>query len=140
MNKDNTPRWQYRFSNFKRAYTLLQEATENVDKLSQLEQEGLIQRFEYCTELAWKTIKDYLESEGVVFKQATPRAILKEAISLNFLSKGQVWLDILDARNKMSHTYDFQHFQKVAKDIAQQYINCFASLYEILMEKVLNNE
>ena len=135
MDKDNTPRWQYRFNNFKRAYFLLQEATENVQQLTQLEREGLIQRFEYCTELAWKTIKDYLESEGVIFKQPTPRAILKEAISLNFISRGQDWLDILDARNKMSHTYDFNDFKEVTKNVSNKYIECFSDLYEILSQK-----
>ena len=46
MSQDNVPRWQYRFNNFKRAYLLLREATEKIEQLTQLEQEGLIQRFE----------------------------------------------------------------------------------------------
>ena len=139
MNKEKT-RWQYRFYNFKRAYFLLGEATENIDNLNQLESEGLIQRFEYCTELAWKTIKDYLENEGIIFKQKTPRAILKEAIATNFLLNGQTWMDILDARNKMSHTYKFDHFQTVIKDIKKSYFSCFSELYEKLAQKDLDNE
>ena len=73
MNKDKK-RWQYRFDNYKRAYVLLSEAinSDKKEHLSQLEKEGVIRRFGYCTELAWKTCKDYLESEGVVFAQVAP--------------------------------------------------------------------
>ena len=132
----NVPRWKYRFSNFKRAYFLLQEATSDIENLSQLEQEGLIQRFEFCTELAWKTIKDYLESQNVIFKQITPRAILKEAIATKFLENGQTWLDILDDRNRMSHVYDFTVFQEVIQQIAKEYITCFSELYEKLANEL----
>ncbi|MBQ1657122.1 MAG: nucleotidyltransferase substrate binding protein [Rhodocyclaceae bacterium] len=61
-------RWKYRFENYKRAFILLREAIEQ-ETLSQLEQEGTIQRFEYTMELAWKVMKDYLESQNVVFGQ-----------------------------------------------------------------------
>ena len=137
MNKTPiTARWQYRFENFRKAYFLLCEAVEDVENLTQLEQEGLVQHFEFCTELAWKTIKDYLESENIIFKQRTPRAILKEAIALDFLAHGQTWLDILDACNKMFHTYDFKSFQDVVDEIAREYITCFRELYETLSSKI----
>ena len=59
-------RWHYRFHNFSRAYTLLREATEReVSELNELEREGVIQRFEYTFELAWLTLKDRLEYDGV---------------------------------------------------------------------------
>ncbi len=71
------PRWQYRFENYHRAFALLREAIEQEKPLTQLEKEGVIQRFEYTMELAWKTLKDYLESENVVFDQITPRAVIR---------------------------------------------------------------
>ncbi len=127
-------RWQYRLYNFKRVYFLLLEAVEEADALSQLEKEGTIQRFEVCMELAWKCIKDYLESQKVKLDEVTPRAVLKEAIAAKVISEGDSWMDALDARNKMSHTYDFEEFEKVIKDIRAKYIHCFGDLYEKLAQ------
>ena len=81
----STPRWRYRFSNYKRAFTLLREAIETMSEsgLSQLEKEGTIQRFEYTMELAWNVMKDYLEHEGVVFEQTTPRNVIRKAFETN---------------------------------------------------------
>ncbi len=130
-------RWQYRFDNFKRAYFLLQDAVESYreEELSQLAKEGMIQRFEYCTELAWKTVKDYLENQNVILEQITPRAVIKEAVAAKLLSRGEDWMNALDARNKMSHTYEFRKFESVIKQIEATYLNLFGELYEKLSEE-----
>lgn len=127
-------RWQYRFANFKRAYVLLQEAHTAYARgdTNQLEQEGMIQRFEYCVELAWKVMKDYLEYRNVVFAQITPAAVMKEAIAAKLITDGEGWMRALDARNKMSHTYRFDVFEEVLVDIDARYLACFGQLYEIL--------
>lgn len=131
---DNKPRWEYRFDNFKRAYFLLQEATEeySTGSMQQLSKEGTIQRFEVCVELAWKTLKDYMEFKNFVFAQITPNAIIKEAFSAKIIDEGEAWMSALDDRNKMSHTYDFREFEKVLQQIQKKYLECFSSLYETL--------
>ena len=59
----NAVRWRQRFENFERAFRLLREAFEkDPAQMSDLEKEGVVQRFEYTFELAWKTLKDYLVS------------------------------------------------------------------------------
>jgi hypothetical protein len=57
-------RWKQRFSNLEKAISLLREPILRIDTLSMLEKEGTVQRFEGALELAWKTLKDYLEFEG----------------------------------------------------------------------------
>ena len=59
-------RWQQRSSNFERALKQIKNAAHLANKrtLSELEQQGLIQAFEYTHELAWKTLKDFLEFKG----------------------------------------------------------------------------
>ncbi|RTZ99894.1 MAG: nucleotidyltransferase [Deltaproteobacteria bacterium] len=132
---DNTPRWLYRFDNFQRAYVLLKEAMQQAAEsgLNQLEKEGVIQRFEYGIELAWKTMKDYLEYQNIVLSQVTPRAVIREAFSAKLINDGQTWMDALDARNKMSHTYDMAQFERVIEDIGDQYLPAMEALYLTLL-------
>ncbi len=129
-------RWKYRFDNYKRAFILLREAMEQ-ETLSQLEKEGVIQRFEYTMELAWKTMKDYLESQNVVFDQITPRAVIRKAFEAGIIKDGETWQNALDARNKISHTYNFETFEKVVTDIRQHYLTVLDELYFFLMQEIL---
>jgi nucleotidyltransferase substrate binding protein (TIGR01987 family) len=123
-------RWKQRFENYEKALHLLREALANLDKLSNLEKEGAIQRFEFTVELGWKTLKDYLEYNGVVLEQNTPRNVIKQAFAAKIISNGQLWIDILDCRNQMSHTYDEAAFAKAVHEIAQRFLPAFAELHQ----------
>lgn len=129
------PRWESRFDNFQRAFFLLREAIELSQErgLTQLEREGTIQRFEYCWELAWKTLKDFLEYQGVVLESVTPRAVIKAGYAAGVIMDGEIWMAALDARNKMSHTYNFKVFEEVVKGIENRYLALMDSLHEKLL-------
>ena len=131
-------RWNYYFENYSNAYMLLKEAVNHAQP-SQLEKEGTIQRFEICMELAWKCMKTYLEEEGVIFRQITPRTVLKEAIAARLIKRGDAWMEALDARNRMSHTYSIRAFERVLDDLNAKYMHCFNELYEALAA-INNNE
>lgn len=134
MNPDI--RWKQRFQNFDRAFVLLRQALENGPAaLNQLEKEGVIQRFEYSFELAWKTAKDYLEESGIVFPTVTPRQVLKDAFAAKVLADGQVWIDMLDHRNLLSHTYNFASFEVAVEAIAARYLPAMAALHEFLQQE-----
>ena len=116
-------RWQYRFRNFSRAYSLLREALEReIEELNQLEREGVVQRFEYTFELAWNTLKDRLEYDGLILTLATPRNVIREASGTGLVSDGQVWIDMLTDRNTMSHQYNFAVFEAVVRNVRNKYI------------------
>ncbi len=89
-------------------------------------------------ELARKTLKDYLESEGVVFEQITPRAVIRRAFEAGIITQGDVWQKALDARNRMSHTYNFDTFEQVIADIQSDYLAAFDELYEFLLTQRIN--
>jgi nucleotidyltransferase substrate binding protein (TIGR01987 family) len=126
-------RWKQRFENFERAFLLLREALEiPLDSLSDLAKEGIVQRFEYTFELAWKTLKDYLEYGGVTLDQSTPRAVIKQAFAANILPEGQSWITMLEQRNLMAHTYDKDNFQRAIQDISQNHFIALKTLYELL--------
>jgi nucleotidyltransferase substrate binding protein (TIGR01987 family) len=127
------PRWMYRFDNFKNAFFLLREAVYKIKEkeieLSQLEKEGVIQRFEYTWELTWKVLKDYLEYTGVILETITPASTIKTAISVNMIKNGDIWMEALDSRNKMSHTYDFKKFEEIILQIQNHYYFEIEDLY-----------
>lgn len=131
MNLDT--RWKQRFQNFEKGVLLLSEALENGPcSLNKLEQEGVIQRFEYTFELAWKSMKDYLEENGVVIAPVTPRQVVKDAFAAKLIEDGQIWIDMLDHRNLLSHTYDFSVFEKAVEAIAARYLPAMESLHGFL--------
>ena len=138
-NTSETPRWVYRFENYKRAFLLLREAIETMQEqeLTQLEKEGMIQRFEYTLELAWKVLKDYLSHEGVVLDKETPRFVIREAFSAKIITQGELWQEALDARNKMSHTYDFEQFEQVIQKIRNQYLGLFDDLHFSMLQNLM---
>lgn len=132
-------RWHQRFHNFDRAFVLLRSAFDEhkVDQLSDLEQEGIIQRFEYSYELAWKTMKDYLEENGVIITPVTPRNVIKEAFAAGMIENGQVWIDMMLHRNLLAHTYDFSKFKEVLKAIENHYLAALSNIHDWLISKQL---
>jgi nucleotidyltransferase substrate binding protein (TIGR01987 family) len=123
-------RWKQRFQNYESAMSLLREAiARGIEDMSDLEKAGAIQRFEFSFELAWKTLKDYLEREGTVLELVTARGVLKEAFRARILSDGQVWIDMLDHRNLLSHTYDEHLFESALAAIRDRYLPRMDELY-----------
>ena len=134
-------RWKQRFDNFDRAFTLLRTALQScaLDDFSYLEQEGIIQRFEYSFELAWKTMKDYLENSGVALSPVTPRAVIKEAFAAKMIDDGDGWIAMMLDRNQLSHTYDMVTFRKVLVAVNENYLPILEQLHQWLQQKLKNS-
>ncbi|HHW47184.1 MAG TPA: nucleotidyltransferase [Clostridiaceae bacterium] len=111
-------RWKQRYSNFKKAAMQLKEFIEK-DELNKFEAQGLIKCFEYTFELAWKTMKDYLEHEG--FNVRSPRNAIQTAFQVELISDGHTWIDALEKRNLMAHTYDEERAKEAEKLIREKY-------------------
>jgi nucleotidyltransferase substrate binding protein (TIGR01987 family) len=129
-------RWHQRFENYDRALALLQEAlAHGPTALNQLEKEGVVQRFEYTLELAWKTIKDFLEESGLVLTAVTPRQVIKDAFAARVVDDGQTWIDMIDHRNLLSHTYDPANFEAAVEAIHARYLEAFVQVRDLLDER-----
>ena len=130
-------RWKQRFANFDRAFVLLREALERGPAvLSTLEKEGVIQRFEYTFELAWKLLKDYLDAEGAVIAPITPRQVIKDAFAAKLITDGQAWIEMLDHRNLLAHTYDASVFEAAVDAIAKQHLLTLSPMHAWFVEKL----
>lgn len=135
---DDTPRWKYRFDNYSMALDLLREGVAGMGEreYSQLEKEGLVRRAKRTIDLAWKVMKDYLESENVVFEQLTPRTVVRTAFESNLVSHGEIWMDALDARNRMSHTYNVTVFEDILTQTRERFLGILDELYHALKPRV----
>lgn len=122
-----------KMENYKHALAQLEEAVERYQKTPEdaLYRDGLIQRFEFTVELAWKSIKEYLEDQGMVLSIASPRGILKEAFSAGVLDDAQQWNDILTARNLTSHVYDEATASGIAQKICAEFLSPLRALLRV---------
>lgn len=90
--------------------------------------DGILQRFEFTFELAWKCMKDYLEKEGVVSNIGSPREIIQLAFKHNIINDGETWIEMMLDRNTLSHMYDESVSREVYERIKTKYINVFVEL------------
>lgn len=126
-------RWIQRFSNFERAFLLLQDSLKT-EQFSILERAGLIQFFEMTFELAWKLLKDYEEIEGFIVK--TPREAIKQAFQSGLISNGHDWIDALQDRNLTAHTYNEETAIAVEAKIRAKYFQLLADVYDYFKNKI----
>ncbi|MCR1951620.1 nucleotidyltransferase substrate binding protein [Clostridium sp. DSM 100503] len=99
---------------------------------NKFEVQGLIQCFEYTFELAWKTMKDYLEFEGYEVK--SPRSTIQIAFQTQLIIEGHIWIDALEKRNLMAHTYDEEVAKQAEELIKSEYYPIIKELLEKLEE------
>lgn len=112
-------RSEQRFNNFKKALQRYEEGLS--PKMSRLEDEGLIQRFEYTFELAWKCLQDLLQERGYANVRG-PRPVIEQAFQDGIITDGALWLEMLNARNETTHLYDETTFSRISKNVKGTYL------------------
>ena len=95
--------------------------------LSDLEQQGLIQGFEFTHELAWNVLKDYLEMEGIQGLVGS-RSTAREAFKRGLIADGEAWMDMIEKRNLSSHTYNQSVANTLSTAIVSSYYPAFLEL------------
>jgi nucleotidyltransferase substrate binding protein (TIGR01987 family) len=106
-----------------------------VEELGKLEQEGVIQRFEYTFELAWKVLKDLLFYEG--FDVKSPRQVFRQAFEAEYMREEdtETALNALSKRNLLSHTYEEAVAQEALREIQQNYAPMLKRLQHTLRKR-----
>lgn len=139
MEKDI--RWQQRFSNYRKALGKLAEISGmEVEKMSDLEKEGVIQRFEYTHELAWNTLKDFLSYQGVSSTIFGSRDATREAFAAGLIREGEKWMEMIKSRNLTSHTYNEDTANEVFTKIIADFLPCFLDLEKELEQQIKKEE
>lgn len=129
-------RWVQRFENLEKSVQNLEDIRDCIKRegINKIYTMALIQAYEIAFELSWKTLKDYLEYNGITTD--TPRETIKEAFARNIISDGQVWIEMMEARNKTSHTYKEEFATELCNDILNTYIPKINILTEFLKGKI----
>jgi len=124
-------RWKQRFNNYLKALQTLDEASAlaQTRALSNLEQQGLIQSFEFTHELAWNVFKDFLSDKGVTGLIGSKDAT-RSAFKNGLIEQGNDWMAMIADRNLTSHTYDQETAKAIATHILEQYYPAFKSMAE----------
>lgn len=119
-------RWIQRFSNYRKALVKFNQAVEIVsnqmdwgEDVDDLLEEGLIQRFEYTHELAWKVMKDYAEYQGHTNIQGS-RDAFRKGLEMGIIDDER-WMESIKDRNLTSHNYDDETAQNVLTAIIEVY-------------------
>ncbi|PCJ16488.1 MAG: nucleotidyltransferase [Candidatus Cloacimonadota bacterium] len=137
MSKDI--RWIQRFQNFKKSFAQLERFLDRTE-LNELEEQGLIQSFEYNHELAWKVQKDFLEAQGVLELYGS-KNVAREAFKVGLINNADIWLKMIEARNLSSHTYNEETKNKILKSIIEDFFEAFLSIknkFELLEKDYLS--
>ena len=137
MFEVNDVRWKQRFENYERAYHSLvrSENALKLDEGNEFIQDSLIQRYEYTIELAWKTMKDYLEFEGFV-DVSSPKKAVRKAFQEEIIKDGSGWIKALNDRNRTSHAYEESMANEISNIIRTKHIPIFRDFYLCLKDKV----
>ncbi len=122
-------RWEQRFGNYNKALDQLIAGVELMRQraLSDLEKQGLIQAFEYTYELGWNVLKDYLLWQGVT-EIVGSRDAIRESYNKQLIVDGEIWMNMLQDRNRTTHTYNRDTAESILQNINEQYYGAFLSL------------
>ena len=121
-------RFDERKKDYKNALERLKEALK--EEPSEIVIDGILHRFEFTFELAWKTIKDYLEYMGIVNRVGSPRENIQLAYKQGIIDDGELWIEIMLSRNPFSHLYNEEESRKIYNNIKDKYIVEFEKLEE----------
>jgi len=135
MAQNPDVRWRQRFENFKKAFAQLSKGAAIAEEreLNELERQGLIQAFEFTHELAWNTLKDFLEPAGVTNLFGSVNAT-RAAFAAGLIENGEVWMEMIKNRNLTTHTYDEVTADKISSAILSDYVAEFRKFQQRFAE------
>lgn len=125
-------RWRERFISYQKCVLLLEKYGCNYT-LNELERAGVVQMYEMTVELAWKLIKDYLETQEMYVK--TPRDAVKEAFRVEIIRDADLWLKALQDRNLTSHTYEEIVVDELVRSVRERFLPMFGELRDWFQNK-----
>ncbi|MCZ8020513.1 MAG: HI0074 family nucleotidyltransferase substrate-binding subunit [Cyclobacteriaceae bacterium] len=135
-------RWIQRFTNYRKALKRLGAAVEQAleEDLSDLEQQGMIQGFEFTFDLAWKTLQDFLRENDRPNANGGPNVIINQALADGLIKGEDEWKAMKKSRDLSSHTYEEETADDIAENIIETYYHLFIQLETRLQLEKINQQ
>ena len=120
-------------NSYMKVLSLLEEAVRRhaENTMNELEEQGMIKRFEFTYELAWNVLRDYFEYQGNAGISG-PRDAFREAFHKNLIDDGDGWMEMIRSRNLSSYTYS----EDIAKGLIDKIVNSYIHLFTALRERM----
>ncbi|MFH1097476.1 MAG: nucleotidyltransferase substrate binding protein [Candidatus Desantisbacteria bacterium] len=134
---NNELRWRQRFQNFESAYQTFTRISKQYesDKTDEITQIALVQAFEFTFELAWNTMKDYLENEGYDEVKNSKQTI-RVAFQAELITDAEKWMEMVEKRNMASHAYNSVILKETVDFIYNEFYPSVKKLYEDLKKRI----
>ena len=137
-----TPRWEQKFESYSKALKRLAEVVNESKRreLNEYELDSVVQRFEFTHEMAWKLMMSYCkfvspEAEVLGSKDST-----RWAFHSGLLDDGEIWMDMIAARNATSHNYDGEMAEGIVQKITTQYFPQLTMFHDAMSKRITNQE
>jgi len=124
-----------KFNNFSNTLSRLKEGINKYNEADDLLRDGVIQRFEFTFELAWKTLKAVFEDEGLIGLNS-PKTVLREAFVAELIKDDELWLAMLNDRNSTAHIYNEQLAIEICRNIREKYVIALMNLLENIEKRL----
>lgn len=136
------PRWEQKLQSYHKALNRLAEIVNVMDKrqLNEFEADGLIQRFEFTFELAWKLMRSYAEFQGTDKEIMGSRDAIRWAFENKLISDSGTWMEMVKRRNDTSHTYDEDTASEAVLSIKESYYQVFTVFYDRMKKLASANQ
>jgi nucleotidyltransferase substrate binding protein (TIGR01987 family) len=137
MNASRPLRWHQRYDNFRKSLDLLIEGVIERERrsLSDLEQAGIIQRYEMAWELGWKVLRDYLAEGGSPVELPSPANVIRAAFAIGLIADGDGWIAAMQLRNRLSHEYNQEAATLAVQEIATRHLELLRALADKLADE-----
>ncbi|HIU56846.1 MAG TPA: nucleotidyltransferase substrate binding protein [Candidatus Ornithomonoglobus merdipullorum] len=126
----------FKLQNLKKVYIKLLDACDRYDGIDEFIRDSVIQRFEFTYELCHKTLREFMKYMGAEPDNAFPRYIFKEAYSNGIIDDEDVWLSMIEDRNRTSHVYSENMSDRIAERIKNEYVYAIGKVIKNIEENL----
>lgn len=130
-----------KYENYCKALNNLKIGAKLEEPYTIVEQTGIVGLFEICFEQSWKLMKAMLEAHGrFENKIGSPKAIIKIAYQCGMIQNEKAWLELLETRNILAHSYSDEEALNAIRRLKSDYILLFEKLKQEIDDVWLNDE